>query len=80
MGLGDGAGGRRPGALAGLFVGAALGVAVFLLAAFVYERFRPGRGGAAHPPGFVTGGDARGGVRILEIGRASCRERVYVLV
>ena len=60
-----GAGPRRPGPLAGLFVGAALGAAVFLLAALFHDRFLPRSGPAAPPAGFGAGGDARASVRVL---------------
>ncbi len=59
------AGPRVPGPVAGLLVGAALGAAVFFLAALLHERLSSERGPGLPPEGFAAGGDPRAAVRFL---------------
>lgn len=56
---------RSPGPLAGLLVGAALGVSVFLLASFLHDRVLNRSSPGAAPAGFAFGGDARAPARVL---------------
>ena len=60
-------GGRtRPGPLAGLLLGAALGATLFLLAGLIHDRvLSRGRRPSAPPRGFAMGSDARAPVRVL---------------
>ena len=56
---------NRPGPLAGLAFGAALGAGVFLLAHFIQECASGRRTPAKPPAGFSYGGDARAPARVL---------------
>ena len=66
LGAGKGESGpRRPGPLAGMALGAALGVSIFLLAVLVHDRLFSRRAPVLPPSTFTRGGDAQGAVRVL---------------